>query len=82
MVLLLACLCAGYIGVVIVVRRGIRAGKLAAAAAAAVPLPALPADDLPPAGAVGWPPEGAGFPTYVEEGFAALDAYLSGGFAP
>lgn len=57
-------------------------GKLAAALAAAEPLPPLPADDLPPETAVGWPPEGSGFPTYVEEGFAALDAYLSGGFAP
>jgi hypothetical protein len=45
-------------------------------------LPALPDEDLPPASAVGWPPEGASFATYVEEGLAALDAYLEEGFAP
>ena len=78
MVFLLGCLCAGYLGVVILVLRGPRSRRLAADA----PLPPLPADDLPPASAVGWPPEGAGFPTYVDEGFAALDAYLSEGFAP
>ena len=44
-------------------------------------LPMLPAEDLPPATAVGWPPEGAAFRTYVDEGFAALDAYLSEGYA-
>ncbi len=82
MLFLLACLCAGYLAVVILVLRGPRSGKLAAALAAAEPLPPLPADDLPPETAVGWPPEGSGFPTYVEEGFAALDAYLSGGCAP
>ena len=38
----------------------------------------LPADDQPPASAVGWPPEAAAaFTTYVDDGFAALDAYLS-----
>jgi hypothetical protein len=41
----------------------------------------LPADDLPPATAVGWPPGGSGFTSYVDEGFAALDAYLSEGYA-
>jgi hypothetical protein len=39
------------------------------------------ADDLPPPTAVGWPPGGTGFPSYVAEGFAALDAYLSEGYA-
>ena len=37
----------------------------------------LPAEDRPPASAVGWPPEGATFATYVDEGLAALEAYLS-----
>lgn len=41
----------------------------------------LPADDLPPATALGWPPYGRQFSTYVERGFQALDAYLSEGFA-
>jgi hypothetical protein len=30
---------------------------------------------------VGWPPGGSGFTSYVAEGFAALDAYLSEGYA-
>ena len=42
---------------------------------------ALPADDRPPASAVGWPPSGSAFEAYVNDGFAALDAYLSEGFA-
>jgi hypothetical protein len=45
--------------------------------AAAVTPPALPAEDQPPAAAVGWPPGGARLPAYLDEGFAALDAYLS-----
>jgi hypothetical protein len=31
--------------------------------------------------AVGWPPGGARFTAYVDDGFAALDAYLQEGFA-
>jgi hypothetical protein len=42
---------------------------------------ALPDEDLPPASAVGWPPQGPRFTRYVDEGFAALDAYLEEGFA-
>lgn len=40
-----------------------------------------PDADQAPASAVGWPPEGDGFTTYVDEGIAALDAYLSQGYA-
>jgi hypothetical protein len=39
-------------------------------------------DDRPPASAVGWPPEGARFDEYVEDGFAALDAYRSSALPP
>jgi hypothetical protein len=45
-------------------------------------LPALPEQDLPPAAALGWPPQGEAFTAYVDDGFAALDAYLEEGFAP
>ena len=41
----------------------------------------LPAADLAPESAVGWPPTGEEFESYVDEGIAALDAYLSEGFA-
>jgi hypothetical protein len=44
--------------------------------------PTLPDDDQPPAAAVGWPPEGTRLPAYVDEGFAALDAYLAGATPP
>jgi hypothetical protein len=44
--------------------------------------PSLPAADLPPEAAVGPPPTGEQFESYVDDGFAALDAYLSEGFAP
>jgi hypothetical protein len=43
--------------------------------------PTLPAADLPPASAVGWPPQGARFTRYVDDGVAALDAYLDEDFA-
>ena len=49
--------------------------------AASAPVAVLPADDQPPASAIGWPPVGTGFTSYVDEGFAALDAYLSEGYA-
>ena len=45
-------------------------------------LPSLPVADLAPESAVGWPPQDDGFDPYVDEGIAALDAYLSEGFAP
>jgi hypothetical protein len=44
--------------------------------------PCLPEDDQPPASAVGWPPEGTRLTAYVDEGFAALDAYLAGATPP
>jgi hypothetical protein len=39
--------------------------------------PALPMADQAPDTAVGWPPEGSDFHGYVEDGLAAVDAYLS-----
>jgi hypothetical protein len=44
--------------------------------------PVLPDEDQAPASAVGWPPEGTRLPAYVDEGFAALDAYLAGATPP
>jgi hypothetical protein len=38
---------------------------------------ALPMADQAPETAVGWPPEGSDFHGYVEDGIAAVDAYLS-----
>jgi hypothetical protein len=79
MVFLLTLLTSGYFAVVAWSWHSRRtAGPTAATAA---PLAVLPADDLPPPTAVGWPPGGTGFPSYVAEGFAALDAYLSEGYA-
>ncbi|MGZ4591161.1 MAG: hypothetical protein ACXV4A_06230 [Actinomycetes bacterium] len=75
MLLLLTVLTAGYFAGVLWVRWSRR--RLIAP----LPLPALPAEDRPPASAVGWPPEGSRFTRYVDEGFAALDAYLEEGFA-
>jgi hypothetical protein len=49
---------------------------------ALVVAPCLPDDDQRPASAVGWPPEGARFMQYVDEGFSALDAYLAGATPP
>jgi hypothetical protein len=43
--------------------------------------PCLPAADLPPEAALGPPPNGEDFESYVDDGMAALDAYLSEGFA-
>jgi cbb3-type cytochrome oxidase subunit 3 len=45
-------------------------------------VPCLPEDDQPPVSAVGWPPEGDQFTDYVDEGFAALDAYRSSALPP
>jgi hypothetical protein len=44
--------------------------------------PCLPVDDQAPASAVGWPPEGARFTEYVDEGFAALEAYRAAELPP
>ena len=76
MLVLLTLLTAGYFAVVIRVRRESRRRRVTAAE----PI-FLPADDLPPETAVGWPPVGAAFSAYVDDGFRALDAYLSEGFA-
>jgi hypothetical protein len=43
--------------------------------------PALPVEDQAPDTAVGLPPAGDEFVTYVDDGIAALDNYLSEGFA-
>jgi len=63
----------GYFAVVFVLRRKSKSST----PAGAVPRPALPAEDQPPAAAVGWPPAGSRLSAYLDEGFAALDAYLS-----
>lgn len=76
MLILLALLTVAYFAGVVWLRRTRRT-----TAAATEPAPELPIDDQPPATAVGWPPAGTGFTSYVDEGFAALDAYLSEGFA-
>ena len=76
MLVLLTLLTAGYFAVVIRVRREAKRRR----ASATEPL-SLPHEDLPPETAVGWPPVGAAFSAYVDEGFRALDAYLSEGFA-
>ena len=80
MLILLTLLTVSYFAAVIWVRRGAKQ-RAAAAAAAVVQLVALPADDLPPTSAVGWPPGGSQFSAYVDQGFQALDAYLAEGFA-
>ena len=74
MLFLLAALTAGYFAFLVWVRRTRRAASPANVSA-------LPSDDQPPASAVGWPPKGSAFAAYVDDGFAALDAYLSEGFA-
>lgn len=43
--------------------------------------PALPVADQAPETAVGLPPAGEEFDTYVDDGIAALGDYLSEGFA-
>ena len=78
MVFLLGFLCTAYVVVVVALRKERRTAREAAASAA---LPSLPADDQPPVAAVGWPPEGHDLQGYMTEGFAAIDAYLSEGFA-
>ena len=78
MLILLALLTTGYFAAVV---WWWRSRKTAAEAGPTVPLVELPLDDQPPVTAVGWPPGGSGFTAYVAEGVAALDAYLSEGYA-
>ncbi len=76
MLILLALLSVGFVAEVLWVRR---ARKRRRAGAEATEPSQVPLDDQPPSSAVGWPPApgGAAFTTYVDDGFAALDAYLS-----
>jgi hypothetical protein len=78
MLIALTLLTVGFVAVVAWLLHG-RKGRLAPSVAAVPPM--LPADDLPPASAIGWPPGGKQFTSYVDNGFAALDAYLSEGYA-
>jgi hypothetical protein len=75
MLIVVFLLTASYFAVVLWVLRSKRrrAGEVA---------PSLHQDDQPPASAVGWPPEGDRFTDYVDEGFAALDAYRSSALPP
>jgi hypothetical protein len=82
MLVLLTLLTAGYFATVVWIVRGKRrAGLDGRAAAEATAGSDLPVDDRPPSSAVGWPPGGRQFTSYVDEGFRALDAYLSEGYA-
>ena len=80
MLFLLLLLTVAYFAVVLWVARTRRSGPLATGTGLAT-VADLPEDDQPPVTAVGWPPGGSGFTTYVDEGFDALDAYLSEGAA-
>jgi hypothetical protein len=44
---------------------------------AAMTSPLLPEDDQPPAGDLGWPADGSALQSYLDDGYAALDTYLS-----
>ena len=80
MLLLLTILTLGYFAGVFWLRRSSKRSSVAPAGA--VSCPALPEEDLPPAAAVGWPPQGGRLPAYLDGGFAALDVYLSEDHAP
>jgi hypothetical protein len=73
--LFLVVLTTGYFAGVIWLRRS--RGAVALPPAAEGPGLALPDQDQPPPAAVGWPPLGARLPAYLDEGFAALDAFLA-----
>ncbi len=89
MLVLLTLLTVGYFVALVWVLRGKRRTRLEGLAGRPAGRPApegaepsvLPVDDRPPATAKGWPPAGRQFAAYVDEGFAALDAYLGQGFA-
>lgn len=80
MLVLLTLLTAGYFATVVWIVRGKRRARLGLVEALGDEV-GLPADDQPPASAVGWPPGGRQFVSYVDEGFRALDAFLSEGYA-
>jgi hypothetical protein len=73
--LFLIVLTTGYFAGIVWLRRS--RGAAALPSAADGPALALPDLDQPPLAAVGWPPMGAGLPSYLDEGFAALDAFLA-----
>ena len=75
----LALLTAAYFAAVVWVRRSSR--RLEAGAGTQTPVADLPVEDQPPPTALGWPPGGSGFAAYVDDGFAAMDAWLSEGHA-
>ncbi len=77
MLILLTLLTVGFFAAVAWVRHGRKRPAVVVAQAPVM----LPAEDLPPPSAVGWPPGGKQFSSYVDTGFAALDAYLSEGYA-
>ena len=74
----LALLTTAYFAAVIWLRRKRRD---ASSAGADQPVADLPVEDQPPPTAVGWPPGGSGFASYVDDGVAAIDAWLSEGHA-
>lgn len=76
MVLLLTVMTASCFAGVLWVRRATRSARRGSAH-----LAERPAADRPPTSAVGWPPGGEDFATYVDEGLAQLDAYLAEGYA-
>jgi hypothetical protein len=75
----LALLTAAYFAAVVWVRRSSR--RIEAGPGTEPPVADLPVEDQPPPTAVGWPPGGSSFASYVDDGFAAMDAWLSEGHA-
>ena len=71
MLFVLVVLTVGYFAAVVWVRRSVRRSR------PVFDVASLPAEDQPPASAVGWPPGGSAFTPYVNSGFRALTAYLS-----
>lgn len=86
MLFLLTVLTAGYFAAVLWVRRSMRrladeSGRGGGIGDGGTVADLLPEPDRPPSTAKGWPPSGQRFDSYVDDGFAALDAYLQKGFA-
>jgi hypothetical protein len=75
----LALLTAAYFASVVWLRRSRRRAEVDASTPPGVT--DLPVADQPPPTAVGWPPAGSRFAAYVEDGVAAIDAWLSQGRA-